>query len=83
MTYRWREHVGPNEDFDGIRRERAEAELWFEKDPIRVISSRIDPGVRAEIEAEVAQEIDAAFEFAEAGTFPTAEELTTDVFKQG
>jgi TPP-dependent pyruvate/acetoin dehydrogenase alpha subunit len=82
MTYRWREHVGPYEDFDGIRRERAEAELWFEKDPIRRIETRIDAQVRAEIEAEVAREIDAAFAFAEAGAFPTAEELTLDVFKQ-
>ena len=82
MTYRWREHVGPNEDFDGIRRDRAEAEVWFEKDPLRLIGSRLDEQTRKEIEAEVTREIDEAFAFAEASPFPTMDELNKDVFKE-
>ena len=82
MTYRWREHVGPNEDFDGIRRDRAEAEVWFEKDPIRLIAARLDEKVRKEIEVEVTKQIEEAFAFAEASAFPGPEELYKDIFKE-
>ena len=82
MTYRWREHVGPNEDFDGARRDRAEAEVWFEKDPIRLIAARLDEKTRQEIEAEVMQQLEEAFAFAEAGAFPTEEELHKHLFKE-
>lgn len=82
MTYRWREHVGPNEDFDGIRRHRAEAEVWFEKDPLRLIAAHLDERARKEIEAAVTREIEEAFAFAEASPFPSVDELNKDVFKE-
>jgi pyruvate dehydrogenase E1 component alpha subunit len=82
MTYRWREHVGHKEDFDGIRRDRAEAEVWFEKDPIRLIASRLDEKIRQEILTEVDVQIEEAFAFAEASAFPGPEELYKDIFKE-
>ena len=82
MTYRWREHVGPNEDFDGVRRERSEAEIWFAKDPIKRLGAMLTPQICDEIEKEVQDKIRAAFEFAEKGSFPPPEELMTDVFKE-
>lgn len=82
MTYRWREHVGPQEDYDGIRRNKAEADLWIAKDQIPRIAGMIGADQVAKIETEVRKEIDAAFEFAKASPFPPDEELLTDVFKE-
>lgn len=82
MTYRWREHVGPNEDFDAGYRSRSEAEPWFEKDQVKRLGELLDPQVRQRIEAEVEAEIQEAFEFAERSPFPPDEELYTDVFKE-
>ncbi len=82
MTYRLREHVGPNEDFDGVRRNRSEAELWFARDPIKALAAKLDPKFCEESEREVAEKIRAAFEFADRSPFPPAEELFADVFKE-
>lgn len=81
MTYRWMEHVGPNEDFSAGYRSRSEAEPWFENDQVRRLGSLLNPNVRGEIQTEVEAEIREAFEFAERNPFPGEEELYTDVFK--
>lgn len=82
MTYRWREHVGPNEDFHAGYRSRSEAEPWFENDQVTRLGNLIDPSVRRKIEAEAEAEIREAFEFAEQSPFPDDEQLYTDVFKE-
>ena len=82
MTYRWKEHVGPNEDFDAGYRSRSEAELWFEKDQCKRMAELLDPGIRQNIEDDVETEIREAFEFAEQSPFPDDEELYTDIFKE-
>lgn len=82
MTYRWKEHVGPNDDFDKGYRSRSEAEPWFEKDQIKRLANLLEPQVRQEIEAEVEAEIREVFEFAEQSPLPDDEELYTDVFKE-
>lgn len=81
MTYRWKEHVGPNEDF-GIYRPRGEVEPWIENDQVKVIGSRLSWEERQRIESEVEAEIRDAFEFAEQSPFPDSAELHTDVFKE-
>lgn len=81
-AYRWREHVGPNEDFHAGYRARDEAERWYHLDPVRRAGERLSPEVRAAIEEEVLAEIREAFEFAEQSPFPDAEELYTDNFKE-
>ena len=83
MTYRWKEHVGPNEDFDAGYRSRSEAEPWFEKDQVKRLAELLNPGIRQKIKAEVEAEIREAFEFAEQSPFPDDEELYTDLFKEG
>lgn len=83
MTYRWKEHVGPNDDYDAGYRSREEARPWFEQDQVTVLGSRLDPDVRARINDEVEQEIREAFEFAEQSPFPASEELYTDMFEEG
>ena len=82
ITYRWMEHVGPNEDFDAGYRSRSEAEPWFESDPLKTIGAGLNPARREKIEAYVEAEINEAFKFAEHSPFPDAGELYTDVFTE-
>lgn len=82
MTYRWKEHVGPNEDYQLGYRTLDEAEPWMANDQVKRLAALVEPAERERIEAEVEAEILAAFAFAEASPFPTADELYTDVFKE-
>jgi 2-oxoisovalerate dehydrogenase E1 component len=82
MVYRWKEHVGPYDDFDKGYRSREEAETWFQNDPVRRLGALLMPDVRAKIGAEVDAEIQDAFAFAEASPFPDESELYTDMFKE-
>jgi TPP-dependent pyruvate/acetoin dehydrogenase alpha subunit len=79
LTYRLKEHVGPNEDFHLGYRTREEAERWIDNDPIRRLAEAIDTGQRQKIESEVEGEIREAFAFAEESPFPESAELYTDV----
>jgi TPP-dependent pyruvate/acetoin dehydrogenase alpha subunit len=79
MTYRWMEHVGPNQDYEAGYRTRTEAEPWFSNDQVRRLASLLETNVRQAIEAEVDAEIRDAFEFAEVSPFPSDEELYTDM----
>ena len=81
-VYRWKEHVGPHDDFDKGYRSREEAETWFQSDPVRRLGALLAPDVRARIEAEVDVEVQDAFAFAEASPFPDESELYTDMFKE-
>jgi TPP-dependent pyruvate/acetoin dehydrogenase alpha subunit len=80
-TYRWKEHVGPNEDFNLGYRTREAAEPWIKGDQLLALAAKLEPRVRAEIEGEVEAEIAEAFQFAEASPFPDRTELCTDVFR--
>jgi TPP-dependent pyruvate/acetoin dehydrogenase alpha subunit len=81
LTYRLKEHVGPNDDFHLGYRTRDEAEPWIENDPVKRLGDRLEPAQRQKIEAEVDAEIREAFAFAEQSPFPEAAELYTDVFE--
>lgn len=83
LTYRWKEHVGPREDFEAGYRSRGEAEPWFARDEVARVAARLPGRVRSAIEAEVEAEIREAFEFAEASPEPEPAELYTDVFREG
>lgn len=82
LTYRWKEHVGPREDFDAGYRPRQEAEPWFASDEVARVGSRLTAGQRTEIETAVEAEVREAFEFAELSPVPDAAELDTDVFQE-
>ena len=82
MTYRWREHVGPNEDFNLGYRTREEAESWIQNDQVERIGKMLETEQQTKIEKEVEEEIREAFTFAEESSFPEASELYTDVFKE-
>jgi TPP-dependent pyruvate/acetoin dehydrogenase alpha subunit len=82
MTYRWKEHVGPGEDYHLGYRTEEEARPWQENDQVRRLAALVEPQRRAQIEAEVEEEIVAAFAYAEASPFPGPEELYAAVFKE-
>ena len=81
LTYRWKEHVGPNEDFQLGYRTREEAEPWFRNDQVARLAKLLPDGPRQRLEQEVDAEIRDAFVFAEASPFPDPAELFTDVFQ--
>ncbi len=82
MTYRWKEHVGHNDDFDKGYRSISEAEPWFANDQVKRLGNFLEPRVRERIEGEVEAEIREAFEFAERSPFPPGEDLYTDMFEE-
>lgn len=80
MTYRWREHVGPNNDFQLGYRTEDEANPWIESDQVTRLESMVAPERRKQIQEEVETEVEAALAFAEASPEPEPAELYTDVF---
>ncbi len=78
-TYRWKEHVGPGEDWHLGYRMPQEAEAWRENDPLARLAARLDDDCRRQIEGEVDCEIEVAFAFAELSPEPKVESLYTDV----
>jgi pyruvate dehydrogenase E1 component alpha subunit len=82
-TYRWREHVGPNEDFDAGYRPRNELEPWLANDQVPRIGAKLAAVRRDAIDGEIEREIAEAIAFAEASPFPAADALETHVFAGG
>ena len=82
LTYRLKEHVGPNDDFQLGYRTREEAEAWVKSDPIEQLRAHLDAAERRRIEMEVEDEIKDAFAFAEQSPWPHAAELYTDVYDE-
>jgi len=81
LTYRWKEHVGPGEDYHLGYRSKEEAEPWMVNDQVKRLAELVPSAERQRIETEVEAEIQEAFAFAEASPFPENDELLTDVFK--
>lgn len=79
LTYRWKEHVGPNDDFHLGYRSYEEARPWVERDQVARLAALIARENRERIEAAVEEEIRTAIAFAEQEPFPDARELLTDV----
>jgi TPP-dependent pyruvate/acetoin dehydrogenase alpha subunit len=79
--YRWKEHVGPSEDFHAGYRRRDDALPWHEADAVSRLAGELPASARARIEREVEEEIEDAFRFAEESPFPAGHELYTDLYK--
>lgn len=82
VTYRWREHVGPNQDFHLGYRHEADCAPWQERDAVRVLAEYLPADERAVIEGAVEQEVAEAFAFAERSPFPAVAELMTDIYTE-
>jgi TPP-dependent pyruvate/acetoin dehydrogenase alpha subunit len=80
-TYRWQEHVGPGRDYQLGYRSESECEPWMAADPLKQLAEELDHDERTQIEAEVEDEVAAAFAFADSSPYPEAAELMTEVLK--
>src|SRR6185437_8676560 len=79
-TYRWREHVGPNDDFRLGYRTEDEATPWIETDQVTRLESMIAADRLAQIQEEAEAEVEAALTFADESPEPEPADLYTDVF---
>lgn len=79
LTYRWREHVGPNEDYDQNYRSVSEREPWLVGDQIPRLAAMLPAQTRARIDAEIEASIADAVRFAEESPFPAGGELQAHV----
>lgn len=85
-TYRWKGHVGPEEDWTKGCRPKEELDYWKEQCPIKKFTSLLlEKGAMTEVEMEEAKsavdaEIAEAVEFAKASPFPREAALLEDVY---
>jgi TPP-dependent pyruvate/acetoin dehydrogenase alpha subunit len=79
-TYRWREHVGPGEDYDDDYRSRDELNQWQENDAVATTGQMLDDARRQAIDEDIEQLIASAVEFAEQSPWPEPEELFSHVY---
>ncbi len=89
MTYRYRGHVGPDDNIQGLHtdiRPKEELEQWLAKDPIKKLESYLmehrlmDEQEIQSIKEEVGKEISDAVKYAKTSPRPKPEELTNYVF---
>jgi len=80
MTYRWRDHVGPEEDRRWKYRPDAELDAWIKRDEVARVGGMLGKAARQKIENDVGAEIAEAFAFAEKSPFPGPDELSVNVF---
>jgi len=69
-TYRWLDHVGPDDDHPGGYRPQEGLEEAHNIDDIPRLAAQLDAATVAQIDAQVADELAAALAFAEDGEFP-------------
>lgn len=81
-TYRWREHVGPGNDYHLGYRSETERDAWMVGDPVGRLADELLTAELKQIEAEVEEEVKEAFLFAEESIFPNAEELMSDIYRE-
>lgn len=79
-TVRWKEHVGPNEDFDVGYRQRPPNDVWPAQDPIVQLGAKLSEAERLRIEREIDSEVEKAVDFAERSPTPAIEELYSNVY---
>jgi acetoin:2,6-dichlorophenolindophenol oxidoreductase subunit alpha len=87
VTFRWRGHVGPNEDIDvGVQRAPEVLAAWKKRDPVArlwqsLINDRsVDPLSLPAMEADIRAEVSAAVDTARAAPYPPASALLDLVY---
>jgi TPP-dependent pyruvate/acetoin dehydrogenase alpha subunit len=87
MTYRWRGHVGPNNDLDKGLRSKEELDYWVNRCPIKMLEKVLMPQAiiteseKIEIQKDIDREIAEALSFARASRYPDEVEVLNHVFK--
>jgi pyruvate dehydrogenase E1 component alpha subunit len=81
-SYRFRAHSAFDPE---LYRDPGEVEAWRLRDPIAGLRRRVQPTVEEEqqLERQIADELEAAIAYAEAGAWEPVEELTTHVYAGG
>lgn len=85
-TYRWREHVGPNYDWDLGYRTKEEVTEWMAKCPVegwrkRLLQAKIATEAELQlIAAKIDEEVELALALAKADPFPSEADLFENVF---
>jgi len=80
-TYRWLEHVGPNQDTHLGYRTQKELDNWMKHDPLEILRERLSFGKEdfsldvERFEAQITEEVNRAFEMAVSSPFPQASEM--------
>ncbi len=86
VTYRWREHCGPNYDNNIGYRTEEEFLEWKEKCPLKKLKEKlINENIITEdnlklMEHQIKQKIEEAVHFAKSSPFPNEEEIHKDVY---
>ena len=80
LTYRWREHVGPNEDYGSGYRGHDEFRPWQQSDQVERLALMLPKNMVQRISQEAAAQIDDAFKFAAASPPSDPSELWRHVF---
>ena len=78
--YRWREHVGPGDDYHIGYRQKTELEPWTQGDQVEKVGAMLDAQTRARIDKDVEKEIAEAVDFAEKSPFPKPRALMENVY---
>ena len=82
VTSRWREHVGPNEDFHLGYRTEEDVASWVEKDQVKKLRELLSLEDLDVAESESENEIKEAFTYAEESPFPDRDDLYSDLYKE-
>lgn len=82
FTSRWKEHVGPGDDFHLGYRNAADLSWWKKNDQLEHLKKMLPLSKIRRIESLVEDRIAKAFEFAKNCPFPKPRELFTDVFQE-
>lgn len=86
MTYRWREHCGPDYDNHLEYRSQEEYEAWKERCPVATLEQKmtaageLNTAMIADVNGRIDQEIDEAFRFAKNSPFPAQALLSEHLF---
>ncbi|MBI1776490.1 MAG: thiamine pyrophosphate-dependent dehydrogenase E1 component subunit alpha [Proteobacteria bacterium] len=79
-VYRWKEHVGPGEDYHIGYRGKDELERWRSTDQVESAGRALDATARAAVDREVETLVAEAIRFAEESPFPEPRELMEQVY---
>ena len=80
LTCRWRQHLGPNDDFGPGGRDIKEVEPWIKNDELLRVGHLLSRKAKKNIETKVEAEIKDAILFAEKSRYPAPKDLWADVF---
>jgi TPP-dependent pyruvate/acetoin dehydrogenase alpha subunit len=86
ITYRYREHVGPNFDFDNPYRTKEEVERWMRRCPVKMSEKILfaNGDLRVDkvnsLKDKISCEIEEAVHYAEKSPWPAKGSLTEDVY---